>query len=95
MYAKYGSVADAWRVSNKMPSQNVVSWNAILGGCAKHRCNGKEDLKHLECIFEDDVQANDITYFCDLPAVSQTDFVDKGMCYCASVIIAFGFAFGI
>jgi hypothetical protein len=30
------SVADAWRVSNKMPSQNVVSWNAILRGRAKH-----------------------------------------------------------
>ncbi len=36
MYAKYGSVADAWRVSNKMPSQNEVSWNAILRGCVKH-----------------------------------------------------------
>jgi hypothetical protein len=58
-------------------------------------CNGKEDLKHLECIFEEDVQANDIRYFCDLSAVTQTDFVDKGMCCCASMIIAFGFAFGI
>ncbi len=34
MYAKCGSMADAWRVFNKMLSCDVVSWNAILGGCA-------------------------------------------------------------
>jgi hypothetical protein len=27
-------MADAWRVFNKMLSCDVVSWNAILGGCA-------------------------------------------------------------
>jgi pentatricopeptide repeat protein len=36
MYAKCGSIEDAWRVFNKMPSQNVVIWTAILGGCAMH-----------------------------------------------------------
>jgi pentatricopeptide repeat protein len=30
-YAKCGSIEDAGRVFNKMPSQNVVTWNAILG----------------------------------------------------------------
>ncbi|CAM6020096.1 unnamed protein product [Sphagnum balticum] len=34
MYAKCGSIEDAWRVFNKMSSQNVVTWNAILRGCA-------------------------------------------------------------
>jgi hypothetical protein len=37
---------DAWRVFKKMPSRDVVSWNAILGGCAMHG-HGKEALKHL------------------------------------------------
>ncbi len=31
MYAKCGSMEQAWRVFNKMPSGDVVSWNAILG----------------------------------------------------------------
>jgi pentatricopeptide repeat protein len=31
MYAKCGSMEQAWRVFNKMPSRDVVSWNAILG----------------------------------------------------------------
>jgi pentatricopeptide repeat protein len=29
-YAKCGSIDDAWRVFNKMSSQHVVTWNAII-----------------------------------------------------------------
>jgi pentatricopeptide repeat protein len=36
MYAKCGSMKDAWSVFNKMPSQDVVTWTTILGGCAMH-----------------------------------------------------------
>jgi pentatricopeptide repeat protein len=36
MYAKCGSMDDAWIVFSKMPSRNVVTSNAILGGCAMH-----------------------------------------------------------
>jgi pentatricopeptide repeat protein len=32
MYAKCGSMDDAWRVFNKMPSRDVVTWTAVLGG---------------------------------------------------------------
>jgi pentatricopeptide repeat protein len=41
MYAKCGSLEDAWRMFNKMASHDVKSWNAILGGCAMHG-HGKE-----------------------------------------------------
>jgi len=30
MYAKYGSMEDAWKAHNKMPSRNVVTWNAMI-----------------------------------------------------------------
>jgi pentatricopeptide repeat protein len=34
MYVKCGSMEDAWRVFKKMPSWDVVTWNAmILGKC--------------------------------------------------------------
>jgi pentatricopeptide repeat protein len=34
MYAKCESIEDAWRVFNKMPSQNVVSWTPHnIGSC--------------------------------------------------------------
>jgi pentatricopeptide repeat protein len=42
MYAKCGSMEDACRVFNKMPLCDVVSWNAMLGGCALNA--GKEAL---------------------------------------------------
>ncbi|CAN5953551.1 unnamed protein product [Sphagnum jensenii] len=49
MYAKCGSMENAWGVFNKMPSQNVVTWNARLGGCAMNG-HGNEALKHFEQI---------------------------------------------
>jgi pentatricopeptide repeat protein len=35
MYAKCGSIEDAWRGFNKMPSRNVVTWNAMVLGHVK------------------------------------------------------------
>jgi pentatricopeptide repeat protein len=37
MYAKCGSIENAWRVFNKMPSRNVVTWNAMILGHVKCR----------------------------------------------------------
>jgi pentatricopeptide repeat protein len=47
MYAKCGNMEDACRMFNKMPSWNVVTWDAILGGCAMN-VHGKEVLKEFE-----------------------------------------------
>jgi pentatricopeptide repeat protein len=35
MYAKCGSIEDAWRVSNRMPTHDVVVWSAIISGHVK------------------------------------------------------------
>jgi len=80
MYGKCGGMEDAWRVSNKMPSHDVVSGNAILGGCAMHG-QWKEALKHFELIHEEGVQPNDITFVCLLSACSHAGLVDEGICY--------------
>jgi pentatricopeptide repeat protein len=84
MYAKCGTMQDAWRVFCKMPSRNVVSWNAILGGCAVHG-HGKEALKHFEDMCEEGVQPDDITFVCLLSACSHAGLVDEGMCRYASM----------
>ncbi len=31
-----GSMEDAWRAFTKMPSQNVITWNAMLFGHLKY-----------------------------------------------------------
>ncbi len=35
MYAKCGSIEDAWKVFNRMPAHDVVSWSAIILGHVK------------------------------------------------------------
>ncbi len=71
MYAKCGSMDDAWRVFNKMPSRDVVTWTAVLGGCALHG-HGKEALKHFKRMCKEGVQPDDVTFifhFCQLVAM--------------------------
>jgi pentatricopeptide repeat protein len=85
MYAKCGSMEDAWGVFNKMPSRAVVTWNAILGGCAMNG-HGKEALKHFEQMCEEGVQPDDIIFICLLSACSHAGLVDEGMhCYASMV----------
>jgi pentatricopeptide repeat protein len=84
MYAKCGSLEDAWRVFNKTMSHDVVSWNSILGGCAMHGC-GKEGLKHFEQMCEEGVQPNEMTFVCLVSACSHAGLVDEGMCCYASM----------
>ncbi|XP_057857503.2 putative pentatricopeptide repeat-containing protein At3g13770, mitochondrial [Cryptomeria japonica] len=44
MYAKCGSIVDARQVFDKMSQRDVVSWIAIIAGCAQNGC-GEEALK--------------------------------------------------
>ncbi len=81
MYAKCGSMEDAWRVFNKMPSRTVVTWNAILGGCAMNG-HGKEALKYFEQMCAEGVQPDDTTFICLLSPCRHAGLVDEGMhCY--------------
>ncbi len=59
---------------HKMPSRDVVSWNAILGGCAMHG-QGKEALKHFDQICEEGVQPDNITFVCLLQTYSHAGLV--------------------
>jgi pentatricopeptide repeat protein len=76
MYAKCGSMEDAQRVFNKMPSHDVVSWNAILGGCAMHG-HGNEALKHFEQMCEKGVQPDDITFVCLLVILGHAGYLQQ------------------
>ncbi len=68
MYSKCGSMEEAWRVFNRMPSRTVVTWNAILGGCARNG-HDKEALKYFEQMC-DGVQSDDVTFIGLLSACS-------------------------
>jgi pentatricopeptide repeat protein len=68
-----------------MPSQNVATWNAVLGGCAKHG-HAKEALKHSARTSEEGVQPDEKTFVCLLSAYSHAGQVDEGMRLYASMI---------
>jgi pentatricopeptide repeat protein len=78
MYAKCGSMEDACRVFNAMPSHDVASWNALLGGFAMHG-QAKEALVHFERMCEEGVHPGDVTFVCLLSACSHAGFVDEGL----------------
>jgi hypothetical protein len=46
-------------------------------------------------MYEEFVQPNDITSFCNRVACSEADLMSEGMLYYPSMIITFGLAFGI
>ncbi len=70
---------------NKMPSRTVVTWNAILGGCAMNG-HGKEALKYFEQTCGEGVQPDDTTFICLLLACHHAGLVAEGMhCYALMV----------
>lgn len=67
MYAKCGSIKDAQKVFNQLPARNVVSWNSLLAGYAKH-----ELIEEVFILFEQmqfpSVSGNNITFISILNA---------------------------
>ncbi|CAM6051192.1 unnamed protein product [Sphagnum compactum] len=60
MYAKCGSIEDAWRVFNKMSSRNVVSWNALVLGHVK--CGqGQKALELFQQMQDEGLQPDPVT----------------------------------
>ncbi len=61
MYAKCGSMEDAWRVFNKMPSRDVITWTAMIFGHVK--CwQGQEALELFQEMQQEGVQPNIVTF---------------------------------
>ncbi len=89
MYAKCGSIEDAWTVFNKLPTRDVVSWNAMLGGFAMHG-HGKEALAHFEHMCVEGIKMNGITFVCLLSACSRAGLVDEGLVYFDSMSSIYG-----
>jgi len=61
MYAKCGSLEDAWTMLNKMPSQNVVTWNVMVLGHVK--CGqGQKALELFGHMQHEGVQPDTVTF---------------------------------
>jgi hypothetical protein len=79
IYIKCGSM-DTWRVFDKMPTQNVVSWRAMLKGFAMHGY-GKEALAHFKWMYQAGVEINSVMFVCLLSACSHVCLLFEGLHY--------------
>ncbi len=77
MYAKCGSMDDAWRVFKKMPSLTVVSWTAMIFGHVK--CGeGHKALEVFQQMQQADVKPNPVTFVGVLNACASLVALEEG-----------------
>ncbi|XP_021603515.1 pentatricopeptide repeat-containing protein At4g33170 [Manihot esculenta] len=84
MYAKSGCMDESWVVFNSMPNRSVVSWTAMIMGCAQNG-QAREALEFFDDMRMEGVEPNHITFICVLYACSQGGFIDEGRKYFSSM----------
>ncbi len=77
MYAKCGSMEDAWRVFCKMPSQDVVTWTAMILGYVRCR-QGQKALELYKRMQQEGVQPNAVTFVVVLNACASVSALEEG-----------------
>eukprot|EP00249_Psilotum_nudum_P008999 c21644_g4_i1 orf=2-919(-) len=85
MYWKCGSIDDACGMFAKMPARNVVSWNSMIGGYARHG-HSEEAFRLLLQMHRDGVEPNDITFICILIAFASSEALALGKLVHAFII---------
>ncbi|EEF41942.1 pentatricopeptide repeat-containing protein, putative [Ricinus communis] len=80
MYARCGAIDDSKRVFWLMEDHDVVSWNALLTGCAHHGF-GNEAVELFEQMRKTKIKPNSTTFLAVLSACSHVGSVDKGLEY--------------
>ncbi|ONI34983.1 hypothetical protein PRUPE_1G508700 [Prunus persica] len=76
-YCRCGEYSNATKVLQQMPLRDVVSWTAIISGCA-HLGFESEALEFLNEMMEDGVEPNAFTYSSALKACAQLETVLHG-----------------
>ncbi|XP_026397805.1 pentatricopeptide repeat-containing protein At4g21300-like isoform X1 [Papaver somniferum] len=89
MYAKCGSMEDAWGVFWSMDDKSVVSWTTMIMGLAQ---NGfaRAALELFERMILEEAVPNYITLVCVLHACGQGGFIDEGWQYLSSMTHKYG-----
>ncbi|KAL6619371.1 hypothetical protein ACP70R_034510 [Stipagrostis hirtigluma subsp. patula] len=80
MYAKCGRVRDARTIFDSMPSRNVVSWNAMIGGYAMHG-EAANAVQLFRSMLMRKQKPDIVTFTCVLAACSQAGLTEEGRHY--------------
>ncbi|CAM6033611.1 unnamed protein product [Sphagnum compactum] len=85
MYAKCGSIEDAWRVFNKMSSRDVVTWTTMILGHVQCR-QGQKALELFHQMQQEGVQPNSITFVGVMNACASIEALEEGRCVHQQII---------
>lgn len=77
VYSKFGRLDDAYKVFNDMPSRDVVSWSAMVGGYAHHGENQKA-FELFERIKHELIQVDQPLFLCVLKACTGSLSIVQG-----------------
>ncbi|CAK7325203.1 unnamed protein product [Dovyalis caffra] len=80
MYAKCGSIKEAYVVFCDIERKNVVLWNVMISGFAKHACF-LEVMNLFEEMQQMGMHPDEVTYASVLSACNHVGLVDKGRSY--------------
>ncbi|KAK1417724.1 hypothetical protein QVD17_26858 [Tagetes erecta] len=77
MYMKCGDIEVALCVFESMEKKNTVSWNSVIGGCARHGL-AKRALCEFEKMIESGAKPDNVTYINLLSACVHGGLVEEG-----------------
>jgi pentatricopeptide repeat protein len=77
MYLKCGSIEDAWRVFNRMPSRDVVTGSTMILGHVKCR-QGQKALELFQHMQQEHVRPNYVTFLGVLNACASIGALEEG-----------------
>jgi pentatricopeptide repeat protein len=84
-YAKFGSMEDANKVFNEMPSQDVVTWNVMICGYVK--CGqGQEALELFQQMQQEGLQPAPVTFVGVLNSCASLIALEEGRCIHKQII---------
>ncbi|MCO5587842.1 hypothetical protein L7F22_041794 [Adiantum nelumboides] len=77
LYAKCGSIEDAFKVFEGLTRRTVVAWSSIILGCAEHG-NAAQAIALFSQMHSQGVVPNDITFVCVLKACWKLSALEEG-----------------
>ncbi|KAL5834379.1 hypothetical protein ACOSQ3_013958 [Xanthoceras sorbifolium] len=89
MYAKCGSLDDAWIIFKQTDNPNVVQWTSMISGCALHG-QGREAVRLFEYMMKKGVTPNEVTFIGVLTACSHAGMLEEGCDYFRLMEEAYG-----
>ncbi|KAF5462388.1 hypothetical protein F2P56_018398 [Juglans regia] len=85
MYAKCGDIDAALVVFESMPKKNLVSWNSIIGGYARHGLATRA-LEEFERMIKGGVRPDGVTFVNVLSACGHGGLIEEGEKYFNSMV---------